>query len=106
MKIKVLFGLVDSKEVFWYKDIDDFPKLIKFLGRNYEWVFYGQDPTGQVDMVFTFVELPSYDPNYGIDCRSWSELFGEEGNNGCECGAKFTSFSWDHMRMCRKWGKW
>ena len=105
MRLKIVFGLIDSKEVRWWQSVEDFPKLIKHLGKNFEWVFYDKDISGKVDLILTFVELPSYDPNYGVDCPLWSELFPEEALS-CECGAKHTSFPQFHMFLCRLWRKW
>ena len=61
----------------WWKPLDDFPHVIKFLGRNYEWAFYDKDLTGQVDMILIYSELPSYDPNYNVVCPVWTEMFPE-----------------------------
>jgi len=105
MRLRVKLGSTDIKEVSWYRALEDFPKIIKYLGRNYEWVFYDIDPTGKVDHVLTFGILMPYDPRYGVACESWSDLFGSDFNT-CDCGAAYTSFSWDHMRMCRKWSPW
>lgn len=105
MRLKVQFGLADDKEVFWYKEVEDFPNLIKYLGKNYEWVMYDNDYTGKFDFVLIFSELQSYDPNYNVDCPKWSELFPEK-TNACDCGAKYCSFPWDHMRYCPLWKPW
>ena len=105
MKLGVTFGTADTKEVIWYRPLDDFPKLVNYLSRNYEWVFYDQDPTGRLDAILMFTELPSYDPNYKILCPTWADLFPID-LNGCVCGAKYSSFSWDHMKFCHLWRKW
>ena len=107
MRLKVQFGLIDSREVEWWQPIEDFPTIIKFLGKNYEWVVYSKDLTGKVDIVMTFSELPSYDLNYGVLCPVWEDMFGtNRTKKECECGAAFGSFSWDHMRMCKLWKPW
>lgn len=99
--------MADTREINWYKSLDDFPKLIKFLGRNYEWFFYDKDLSGKADMILTFSELPSYDPNYGVLCTDWHELFESNGwQGGCQCGARHTSFPDFHMFFCPKWTKW
>lgn len=105
MKLGVTFGTTDTKEVFWYRTLDDFPKLINFLGRNWEWVFYDSDPTGKLDSILVFAELPTYDPNFDVVCFSWTHLFGND-KIDCECGSRYGSFSWDHMRFCNKWRPW
>lgn len=106
MRLRVKFGFIDTKDISWWNKIDDFPKIIKFLGRNYEWVYYDKDLSGTVDMVLHFSELPSYDPNYNVDCKTWNELFPEVLTYGCECGASHTSFPTFHMFFCRLWRKW
>jgi hypothetical protein len=106
MKLLIQFGAIDSKEVSWYKALDDFPKIIKHLDKPYEWVFYSTDLTGKVDMILTFGEIPSYDPMYHMPCPSWKELFESNLSTTCDCGAKYTSFPWDHMKMCKLWTKW
>lgn len=105
MRLRVQFGLIDTKEVFWYRPLEQFPQLIRFIGKNYEWVVYDTDPSGQVDTILVYSELPTHDPNFGVSCPTWNELFGDS-NAGCECGAAFSSFNWDHMRFCKKWTKW
>ena len=105
MRVRVNFGLLDTKEVWWWQEITDFPKLIKFSGKNFEWVFYDKDKANVVDYILSFAELPPYDPNYNIECSTWAELFGER-MGGCVCGSKYTSFSFDHMFYCSHWTKW
>jgi len=105
MRIRVLFGLTDNKEMSWFRPLEDFPKLIKYLGKNYEWLLYEEDPTGQVDQILTFSQLPGYDPNYGVWCPNWTDMTGWDPDK-CECGAKYGSFDWDHFRYCKKWSPW
>ena len=105
MRLRVEFGSLDVKEVTWTKSLNDFPNIIKFLGRNYEWVTYDSDPTGKVDMILQFSELPTYDPNFGVYCPIWTDMF-KENDSTCDCGARFSSFPWDHMRFCPKWTPW
>lgn len=105
MRLKVQFGFIDSREVSWWGIVEDFPHLIKFLGRNYEWVYYDKDLTGKVDMVLIYSEVQSHEPNYNKSCPLWNDMFPNP-EDGCECGAKFTSFSFDHMRYCRLWSPW
>lgn len=105
MRLRVDFGSAHSKEVEWDKKLEDFPKLISFLGKNYEWVIYGVDPSGKVDMILTFSKLGSHDPTYFAYAPAWDDLFPEP-EVKCECGAAHSSFSWDHMRMCPLWRPW
>ena len=105
MRLRIHFGQHTTKEVTWNKSFNDFPNIINYLGRNYEWVTYDQDPNGNMDFIFHFSELPPYDPNYNVYCPYWDTLF-PIGEDTCECGAKFSSFEWDHMKFCRKWTPW
>jgi len=103
MRIRAQFGLIDSKEIDWYQPTLDFPKIVKFLGRNYEWIFYDDDQTKVVDKILYFSELPSYDPNYDVDCITWSEI-ANGSPSSCECGSKYGGGG--HMFMCKLWRKW
>lgn len=105
MRIKVQFGNVDTKEISWHDNVMNFPQLIKYLGRNYEWAVYDKDLTGKVDWILIFGEVPSYDPNFYVDAPLWTDLFNEP-VGGCECGARYSSFPWDHFRYCRFWKPW
>ena len=105
MRLRVVFGFVATHEVVWWKPITDFPNVIKYLGKNYEWVTYDDDPKKNVDYILTFSPLSSYDPNYSVECLDWKDVFKED--TGCDCGAKHSrSFPWDHMKMCRLWKPW
>jgi hypothetical protein len=105
MRLRIQFGSVNTKEVNWYDNVNHFPTIVKFLGRNYEWVFYDKDLTGKVDMVLIFSELQTYDPNYYVTAPLWTDLFPEK-IGACECGAAYSSFGFDHMRYCRFWKPW
>ena len=104
MTLIVRFGMDIKKEVNWYKDMMAFPKFIRFQGKKWEWAMY--NTIGSVNEL-TFAQLHTYDPNFYIDMESFEEMF-EWGSNSdkCECGANYTSFSFDHMRYCKKWTKW
>ena len=104
MKLRVLFGSNYAEEVAWWKPIDSFPVLIRYKNKNYEWFAYDKDYTGKVDTVLMFSELPTYDPNYGVMCAVWNDMFVED-NNSCKCGAKHTSFPNGHMFFCPKWSR-
>jgi len=103
MKLKVVFGLLDTKEIFWWKDVSDFPNLINFSGKNFEFSFY-REAKPDFDYEFTFSELGTWDPHYNTICDTWNELFGSE-TSGCECGSSFTSYPNGHMLYCPRWSK-
>ncbi len=107
MRITIRFGFDHKKEVSWYQDIMDFPKLMKFNGKRWEWFSYQKDPNSSWnDYELTFSELPVYDPSYYSDMKSFEEMFEGAKGDGCECGAAFSSFKWDHMRLCKLWKPW
>ena len=103
MKLIINFGLTTKKEVSWYKDVTEFPKLLRFNGARWEWAMYNQ--IGK-DYELTFSQIPSYDPNFYADMESFEDMFGWPNRDKCECGAIYSPFSWDHSRFCRKWVKW
>jgi hypothetical protein len=107
MKIRVNFGLSGSiKDVSWYQPVEDFPKFVEFAKKKWEWFFYDKDQSGQFDYVLTFSEIPSYDPNYNTAIPTWEDLFWHQKSYQCECGAAYSSFPWDHMKLCKLWKPW
>src|ERR1017187_6007492 len=105
MRLKLIFCSSGTKEVYWNKTLAEFPKLVAYYGKKWEWAIYESDDTGHCDWVCTFVEVASYDPNWWATYTDVNNLYGQD-EDGCECGAKFSSFSWDHMRFCKKWTPW
>jgi hypothetical protein len=89
VRIKIDFGLLGTTEtVNWYKDIADFPRLLRYQGNVYEFVMYQPTIGGYYDHIFTF-SLTTY---YGVsfyEVPSFVDLFGSFKNNSCQCGAKF-----------------
>lgn len=105
MKLNIRFGLLGDKEVDWWKSIDSFPKTIVYLNVIHEWVFYNDDKTGKYDKVLWFAELKRSDPRYNEEHETWSHIF-ENHQLECCCGARYSSFPWDHLRYCPEWKKW
>lgn len=106
MKLRVEFGINGSKrEVNWYRDIEDFPTVISHDGNNWEWVSYEKDPLGHVDWILFFGMLRPHDSEYYSKVPSLDDITGGRMETGCQCGAIYTSFPWDHMRYCPKWSK-
>ena len=104
MKLDVVFGSDAKKKVSWDKPLEDFPKLMLYNGKKCEWVMY-RDAL-YVDKELIFSELPKYDPNFYVSNYAVFEDMFEKDTNGCQCGAAYSSFSWDHMRFCPKHVKW
>jgi hypothetical protein len=105
MKLGIVFGLdTNVKYIDWPKSLHDFPKLLLYSGRKWEWFMYKDGPNGIVELNFT--EIPKYDPNYYVDdIECFEDMFGFS-KSTCECGAIWSSFSWDHMRFCKLWKPW
>jgi hypothetical protein len=104
MKLTINFGHNGTKkEVNWYRDLMDFPKLMRFQSAKWEWAMYHN--TGP-DYELTFSQIATYDPNYYVDMPSFEDMFEWGVNDKCECGAIYTSFAWDHLRYCKKYKPW
>jgi hypothetical protein len=103
MKLVVKFGMSIKKEVDWYRDVMDFPKLLRFQGSKWEWAMY--NGSGQ-NYELTFSQIGSYDPSFYMDMPSFEDMFEWAGGDKCVCGALYTSFTFDHMRFCPKWVPW
>jgi hypothetical protein len=105
VRILVKFGLDGYKKVVtWNKELLDFPKLLKYSGRKWEWFLYSTDPTMINDYEITLCEIGMHDPGYYLDIPDFEDLFGS--SSKCECGARFSSFEWDHMYLCPLWKPW
>jgi hypothetical protein len=105
MKLRVILGFHATKEVNWWQQLSSFPNLIQFRGINFEWVTYDDDVNKEVDKILTFSALMTYHPNFNVVCPVWEQMF-PEGQDSCECGARFTAFPFDHMHFCKKWSPW
>ena len=108
VKLKLTFGFTGpSLNVKWWQGIRDFPNLVTYKGKKWEFVVYNTDDSNQVDYICMFSEVGSFDPNYYSTTYSDIEvMFGTSWGSQCECGAQYSSFPWDHMRFCNKWSKW
>jgi hypothetical protein len=108
MKLKLHFGLGEpAREINWYQsEIRNFPYLVTFKGKKYEFVLYDEDKTNKVDYLCHFSEMRSHDPNfYATTYYDLDYLVFGTGLQ-CQCGAIYTDFPWDHMKMCPKWIPW
>ena len=102
MKLKVRFEYI-TKEVNWWRNVDDFPKLINFMGKNHKYIGARLDTNNNKDEL-VFSPTSSWDPEHTVVCSTWLDLFPEI-PTGCECGAAYTSFPKHHMFFCRLWTK-
>jgi len=104
LKIDVVFGQKEPKKVTWYRPILDFPNLIKYDGKKWQWFAYHKVDTYITDYVFNFAEIPPYDPVYHTDIPTFEDLF-DLPKDSCQCGAIHTSFPGMHMFYCPKWSR-
>lgn len=104
MKLRVDFGINGPRrEVNWYQDIKQFPHLLKYESKNWEFVMYDRDPTAMFDYILMFSAIPSYHPNAYATAEDFELKFG--GRNGCECGSIYSSAPQFHMFFCPMWRK-
>lgn len=85
----------------------DFPTLVMYKGKKWEFEMYAPDKTNQVEHICYFSEVASYNPNwYANTYVDISNLLSNGSSAGCECGAIYTSFPNAHMFFCPRWTKW
>lgn len=103
MRIALRFGNTDPiRYMGWWNPISQFPKLVKYKGKKWEFVMYDEDHTGNADKIFHFGELHSYDPNW--DATTYQDIenlldkiYGPQ----CECGKDMHKFT-SHSDWCPK----
>jgi hypothetical protein len=102
MKITVDFSPHGGKEeTSWFRDISDFPKLLRWQGAVYEFVMYNQNGFWpSTDYTFNFSETKNYTQKY-YEIASFSEMFRSGSGSGCQCGAKYDKGNpQHHMFYC------
>jgi len=105
MKLKLNFGIAHWRETDWWQPIAFFPTLLTFRTVKYELSAFDEDPTGRYDQILNFAEIQSWDPAYSVTSDAFESRFESESTK-CECGANYSPFQFDHMRMCRQWKPW
>lgn len=107
MKLKMHFGLNEPARIInWWQTIKDFPPLVLYKKKKWEFAIYDTDQSKQVDYICHFSPLQTYDPNWHATTYVDIDYLFNTGYGKCECGAEYTSFPWDHMKFCPKWTKW
>lgn len=108
MRLSLQFGLIEpARDVNWWQKIEDFPKLVLYKNLKWEFIMYAEDSTHKVEYICHFSEVPTYDPTWhATTYESIDHLLNDGYGPKCECGAIYSGFAWDHMRMCPKWVKW
>jgi len=110
MKLALTLG-EKQYTVSWDKDLSDFPHVVKYDSRYWEWMCWDKDPNGLVDQVLMFGEtkesalaVDMYGNMFPVpDLVLMFDLNGDQ--EPCSCGAKFTSFPSHHMIKCSKWSR-
>lgn len=104
MHLLINFGLhIEKRQVSWWKPLEDFPKLIKFNGKCWEWLMYDKNPDQSHDYKLVFSEISPLNPAYHQKMVSYEDLF--DFGVKCQCGAAFTSFPSVHMFYCPSYTK-
>ena len=105
MKLRVNFGLNHWRETNWWGTLVSFPSLLTFRTVKYACGNAELDPTGRYDYILQYLEVQSWDLNYSVSCDAFESMPGSMANS-CECGAIYSPFPFDHMRMCPLWKPW
>lgn len=110
MKLSLILGDV-QKTIEWNRDLSDFPHVVKFGDKYWQWVSWDDDPAGLVHKVLFFgtmreeaLAIDIHGVPFPVPDLQQMFNFGTDGL-ACECGAKFTSFPGHHMVSCPKWSK-
>ena len=105
MRLTITFGYKGTeKKVDWWQTLEDFPKLLKYSGKKYEWIMFDKDHDGFGGHKLIFSEISPLDPIFHTDMKNFEDMF--ESGIKCECGAAHSQFPWDHMRYCPLWKPW
>jgi len=89
MRLRINFGDSDSsEEIFWWKPLEDFPKILEYDGHKWSWFMYDTDKTKTVDYILTFTKIPTYDPYYGVYAPTLDQLIANPYGPKCECGSE------------------
>jgi hypothetical protein len=105
VKLSLRFGLAEpGRTVIWWQGIHNFPKLVLYKDKKYEFSIYEEDPSKHTDYIFHFSQVQSYNPVWHVThYDNIDYLFND--HLGCECGASHTDFPQVHMFYCQKWSK-
>lgn len=108
MKLRLQFGLIEPKrDINWWKRPEDFPHLVMYKNKKWQFAMILDDPTHKVDHVCVFEEVQKWDAAWHATTYEEVDHLFDTGFGGrCECGAVYTSFPDIHMFYCPKWSKW
>jgi hypothetical protein len=107
MRVSLYFGLSDTPIKFdWNKKIEDFPKVVNYSYRNWEFNMYkerGLKPYHEYDLYFG--ELKTYDPRALKVHPTLIEIMGNSDKSVCDCGGLNNPGSGGHWNFCKIWSK-
>lgn len=111
MKLSLILG--DKQHtVEWEKDLSDFPHVVQYEGKYWEWITWDDDPNGLVHKVLVFgqtresaLPIDMFGKLFPVPDLKFMFNLETESSEPCWCGAKFTSFPDSHMPKCSKWKK-
>jgi hypothetical protein len=106
MRLKLYF-LPDKVpiQMDWNKPVLDFPKVVNYKYRNWEWFMYNQVSSASLEFELNFSELKSYDPR-ALECHpTLSEIMDEASRYVCDCGADKNRDTGGHWKFCKLYGK-
>lgn len=105
MKLRLQFdGKI--KEVDWWKDLMDFPRVVELDGNKWEWIMFDADADKHVEYNLMFGKVMNYNRESDLPIPSIDLMFGGYRQNICECGAAYDqSFPNVHLSYCPKRGR-
>ena len=105
MRLKLNFDQTEpSREVNWWKRIEDFPALLTYKGKKWEFIMYDKSLTFGVDFDCQFVKIDTWTQTFWqAEFTSLESLTGEDKKFECQCGAIHTEFPQFHMFYCPLW---
>src|ERR1700686_5166573 len=102
MRLLIIFGSGDSQEIDWDKTIKDFPTMLDYVGRKWQFVMYQDGHNSKTDLECFFSEIQPDHRDYGRPSSSFYELTNQKIGE-CECGAKklgYADYSLHHSLWC------
>ena len=103
MRLKLFFGVnVAPVKIDWPKDVLDFPKVVNYNYRNWEWSMYqpvSYGLTTEYDLIFG--ELKIYDPRALEAHPTLIDILGKIDSKACDCGADKNPSSGGHWNFCK-----
>lgn len=108
MRLKLYFGLKDTPiQCDWNKEVKDFPKVVNYNHKNWEWIAYNALPISKfgADYELIFGDLKIYDPRAIEVHPTLAMIIGSTTNSECDCGADKHQSSGGHWKFCKLYGR-